>query len=128
MEEGIKVSFLWQYYYAIFVAELVLEVLYTVNVLYVILCKHLGLSSTWYETALCFPLGVFIYNYRKLICQTYKKTTKWFICLFLAIVFSILFVVSLLVSENYHIIFKICSSAFFAFQVIYISNLVSVEN
>ena len=102
-------------------------ILFIVTLLYIVICNYVGLSSTWYETAICFPLGVLIYNNRIPISQTYKSHTRWFVFSILVILFSISFLLSLLLSD-YHVFFKITTSIFFAFLVVYSSNLLYIQN
>ena len=104
-----------------------ISILFIVTFMYVITCKYAGLSSTWYETAFCFPLGVLVYNNRIQNSQTYKSVTKWFVIAILVIMFSTSFVFSLLL-PSCHVFLKIITSATFAILVVYSSNLLNIQN
>ena len=65
---------------------------------YIFICVALGLSSTWYEAAFCFPLGVFYSKYKdKIHCFIFANKLKPIIALLFIL---ILFVIALFLGNR----------------------------
>lgn len=96
---------------------------------YISVCKFMGLSSFWYESSLCFPLGIILNNYKSRICESYLDNRKYYISIFLIFLFVISFVTYLLLGGlEISIIPKIISSITFASIIIFISHFINLQS
>ena len=100
--------------------------------LYYILCASHQLSSTWYESSFCFPLGILYSKYKQNInCYVFKSKNKTAI---ISILVFILFMATLffgnkpLLISQIRILIKSISSLFFSVLTILIISFVSPKN
>lgn len=123
----IAIAFWYVAFYIVFrfvKKEYVTKILFLTSLVYIILCYYIGLSKNWYDTALIFPIGVFV--------GLYKSKVKSFIeDNYNKIVFSSLTMFILLFMLNYgktdfaSIIIRIFSSV--AFTIVFITMLLKVD-
>lgn len=106
-----------------------ISLMFITILIYIFTCRHMGLSSTWYESTLCFPLGVLLYNCNSVICKTCVDRRRYYVSILLICLFIISFFTYYLVNSHaYSIIPKIISSVTFALVVIYLSHFIYLRN
>lgn len=98
---------------------------------FILLCMAFGLSTTWYESILCFDLGFYIYNYREQLSNIYHSKKKIFIVVSVTwVLFIACFILGtrgIIESYNVKIVFKMISALLFAIGVLFVSNLIPLK-
>ncbi len=98
---------------------------------YIIACYLFKLSSTWYESIICFALGVFVSQYR---CNFIKMLNKKraillsVVCLFVLFVITLYFGNKAILGYPIKIIVKIISTVCFTLFVVIIISTIKIDN
>ena len=102
------------------------------TVVYMIGCGVLGLSTTWYECALCFDLGFLFFQKKEAIKGIYESKRSFVVtCVLSLILFCICFVLgskNLVNSSFLTLLFKISSAVLFVVCAFTLVNRVNLKN
>lgn len=100
--------------------------------LYCLLCAALGLTSTWYEAILCFPLGVAYANYKdkvhSIIFKSKLKTIFLFLIFLCAFILLLLFSTKLSFSSLLKITCKMASAIAFVWVATIFVLVININN
>ena len=102
------------------------------TVVYMIGCGVFGLSTTWYECALCFDVGFLFFHKKEAVKAIYESKQGYIIaCVTSIILFCICFVLgskNLVNSSFLTLLFKICSAVLFVVCAFTLVNKVNLKN
>ena len=102
-----------------------IEAVVAACVVYCVVCKLAGLSSTWYECSLCFPMGMYVAKYKERLDAVVDRR-YWMILACACVGFGLTF---LLVGMTpvCPIVFKMMSSLLFAAVAVLLIQKIPVQ-
>lgn len=142
--KGVLGSFLWfviaillfysSFYlsFKFFPENLAIKSIFIFSMIYIGVCIYLNLGIWWYNTAFCFPLGVYFCSKRKVLIKKIKER-YWQLLLICGIgsfftVFSFTHYISLTYLAKFTLFFNIAFTVFFIILIILLAMKVNLKS